>query len=267
MVDEVISVILTADFFDPIKQHLLILFEGRPSTPSGVVDNDDDTEADTSVQDDSDEDATMSPTSPSPATANEHLVHFYRRYYIACGVVFAESVVEVRALLSLSLHKDQRPTHMLHLPESGKLVVWGTAGLLGSVDCKGDAEGLIFPVFASFTEDSTVPGSQVTHAIESAVTAVDYSYRSGCIASGDSSGSVCLWRMHIHPHRQQTRSSSVAALQMPPMHIGARIAMVRFVSSGEAVVVATTSALLLLGVHTSQLHLTQNLYVRRVIDE
>jgi hypothetical protein len=270
---------MTKDVTDPTIQHVFILFEGRGPPPSRhhyedsyFFEDDGATEIGASDNDESDDgfDMIASPASPSPPVQNEHLVSFFRKYFILCGCIRREKIFESKALLPLTdLYKDQRPLSICHLAESDRIIVSGTCGLLGMVSHRADYSGLIVkPAFVHFNEDSTLSASTViTHHADVVVTSTDYSYRAGSVVSADSVGNICVWKLNIYPHRDPTRNSALATpMQAPCFCLGSRVHLLRFIPSGEGIIVGLHDKLLLLGIATNTSLRSQNLFVYRTFD-
>ena len=210
------------------------------------------------------DDSQSDKSSPFPVQTYEHVLPFNRSFYVLTCLLKNEYIT-TRAIIKLDiLFKDQRPIVLIHLEASGFLVVAGTCGLLAMIDMSEPRSNKKSQTFHLVQDSFLSTATTITHRAEAVIGVIDYSYHSGCIISGDNLGTVCLWKLHLHPHRLRERTKP-ASLFCPPYNLGSRISMMRFSPSGLMIVVAIQGRLYLLGVNASENK--KNLYIHAVLDK
>ena len=264
----VISAIVSYDYFNPNKSILQILVEGRMD-PSDLGDDCGSTDSSMngwqdSVTSDHLNDSQSDRSSPFPDQEYERVQPFYRNYYILrCNVqhgdVTASAVIGIQGIF-----KDQRPIRLLHLEEANYIIVSGTNGLLAMVD-SNESDLIPFNKLFHLVEDSMLSSTKsVSHQYDSVITVTEFCYHTGCLASGDDQGTVCIWRLHLPPHRLRSRLKP-AVLACPAFQLASRISLIRFSLSGSMLVVGVQGSLLLLGFNESNYE-NMNLYIHAVLD-
>ena len=262
----VISAVISYDYFNPMRRVLHILVEGRID-PYDLCDEEGSTNTSMNSWEQSSDhlnDSQSERSSPFPEQEYERVLPFFRKFYVLQCEMLSNAVTPSAVIELEGIFKDQRPVRLLYLEEANCVFISGTNGLLVMIDtCSSDPSrhNEIFHL----VEDSTVPTSKSeSHRGDSVISVLEYCYHSGCLASGDDQGMLCLWRLHLPPHRLRSRPKP-ATLACPAFQLRARISTIRFCPSGTTLVVGVQGILYHIGFNYSY-NGRMNLYIHAILD-
>lgn len=256
---------------DPL---LFLLLEGRWATEIDPESLDDISNDDQSVEMNSCYGSNGSQSTPSdhdhkftPAPPKRHYVLVIGTYE-STQVDFSQNFHILGVIDIIGICADQRPLGIKLLLHDSLCVV-GSSGLLASIKLPNSLRKRMSVRVTHINADeylwtSTNPDSsnhfefrcKASHSVESTVTDVSFSERTGTLVSGDCRGYLCLWK--------KSKEFIPFKLVGFPLHVGGRIQRVVHSIDNMSTLVSTDRRLLLVQLHSDSL--TPTLYVQSVLD-